>query len=113
MDHDQYAYIYRFMWSIFVADDNSAFAKKIKEKYLMIVMTSEEFQRAYPEALKREYQQEATRETSIDIAKNLLREGISINIVVVATKLSLDEVVALKAQLKAGSQEDSPPPAAS
>jgi predicted transposase/invertase (TIGR01784 family) len=109
------------MWCIFVVDDNSAFAKKIEEKYLMLVMTCEQFQRAYPEALKREYQEEATvkatvkatLETSIEIATRMLSDGMSINKVVKLTKLSREKVVALKAQLKAGSQGDSPAPAAS
>jgi hypothetical protein len=126
LDHDRYLFIYRFLWSIFVVDENSALANKIKEQYLMTIISVEQFRRDYPEALlnkcrmdtTREVTQKVTQETSIDIAKRMLREGISINKVVVTTKLSREKVVALKAQQKARSQKagrrgNSPAPAAS
>ncbi|MDR1578321.1 MAG: hypothetical protein LBT86_08905 [Deltaproteobacteria bacterium] len=109
LDHDRYAYIYRFIWSIFVVYGKSAFAKKIEDKYLMLIMTSDEFQRAYPEALISKYQWE----TSVKIAKRLLRRGYPIDEVIEVTDLSRKEVAALKAKLKAGSKKASPAPAAS
>jgi hypothetical protein len=134
LDHDQYLFIYRFLWSIFVVYENSALAKKIEEQYLMTIISVEQFRRDYPEALlnkcrmdttrevtrkvTRKVTREVTRETSIEIATRLLSGGMSINKVVEATKLSREKVVALKAQQKASSQKArsrraSPAPAAS
>jgi anti-sigma28 factor (negative regulator of flagellin synthesis) len=83
----------------------------------MIVMTREEFQRAYPEELKREYQQEATvkatRETTVKIATRLSRRGDTFDEVIEVTELSREKVEALKAKLDAGSKKVSPAPAAS
>jgi hypothetical protein len=86
LERDRYLFIYRFLWSIFVVNENSALANKIKERYLMNIISVEQFRRDYPEALLNKCRMDTTREvtwkvarkTSIEIAKRLLREGVSI-----------------------------------